>query len=37
MDPRSALASLEAGVKNNDFQMTTLAMAKASGRRNVSM
>lgn len=37
MDLRSALASLEAGVKNNDFQMTTLAMAKASGRRNVSM
>lgn len=37
MDLRSALASLEAGVKNNDFQMTTLAMAKASGRRDVRM
>ena len=37
MDARSALASLEAGVKNNDYQITPHILAMASGQRNTHL
>ena len=37
MDSRSALASLEAGVKNNDYQLTAMAVNKSVRGQNAQM